>query len=96
MTRDEAQKLWPIIKAYGEGKTVQYQTGSWEDLRDNVEFDRRPVSLYRIKPEPVECWAVVSRDGYLICTSESEGEAEQARRNCSGASDYRVIRMVEA
>lgn len=54
MTREEAKKLLPIIKAYAEGKTIQVidttdQCGKWEDVVDfkiNTDFEE-----YRIKPE---------------------------------------------
>lgn len=60
MTREDAAKLWPIIKAWSEGKTIQ-QRGSyakWHDVR-GPNF-RAPADHYRIKPEPVECWAVIA------------------------------------
>ena len=64
MTRQEAKELLPIIKAYGEGKIIQYRSDvGWIDLEDDISFVEFP-SLYRIKPEPKyrpfksqeECW----------------------------------------
>lgn len=52
MTREDAKKLLPIIKAYSEGKTVQTFDSThnkWNDLSEPV-FDGYP-SIYRIKPE---------------------------------------------
>jgi hypothetical protein len=51
MTREQAEQMWPIIKAFGEGKTVQYNSpcGGWEDIQE-PQFFEAPVS-YRIKPE---------------------------------------------
>ena len=64
MTREEAKELWPIIKAFGEGKIIQSQkdTNVWVDMIDPM-FSMSP-SEYRIKPEPryrpfktkEECW----------------------------------------
>ena len=64
MTREEAKELWPIIKAFGEGKTIQFQKDAnvWEDMIDPM-FSMSP-SDYRIKPEQKyrpfksqeECW----------------------------------------
>ena len=63
INRDNAKEVWPIIKAYAEGKQIQFYTGNeWED-RDNFSFDADP-SRYRIKPQPKyrpfksveECW----------------------------------------
>ena len=63
MTREEAKKILPIIRAYAEGKTIQYQErGKWYDITGSC-FSL-PVNTYRIKPEPnyrpfrsrEECW----------------------------------------
>ena len=56
MTREEAKKLLPIIKAYAEGKTIESRcikgdTSLWYDDKDpNFDDDFE----YRIKPEKVE------------------------------------------
>lgn len=65
MTREEAKELLPIIQAWAEGKSIQFQTdsGSWSDITKDLYPDNHP-SLYRIKPEPKfrpfktkeECW----------------------------------------
>lgn len=69
MTREEAKKLLPILQAFAEGKTIQYQdwkmddTFEWKDL--NKESDKWDWhGEYRLKPEPKyrsfkdveECW----------------------------------------
>ena len=63
MTREEAKKILPIIRAYAEGKTIQYQErGKWYDITGPC-FSL-PVNTYRIKPEQnyrpfrsrEECW----------------------------------------
>lgn len=65
MTREEAKELLPIIKAFAEGKTLQYysEENGWIDWINFVNFNE-PSSKYRIKPEPKyrpfksqeECW----------------------------------------
>ena len=65
MTRKEAKELLPIIQAWAEGKSIQYQTDSksWSDITKDLYPCNHP-SLYRIKPEPKyrpfkskeECW----------------------------------------
>ena len=65
MTREEAKELLPIIQAWAEGKSIQYQTesGSWTDITKDLYPCNHP-SLYRIKPESnyrpfndqEECW----------------------------------------
>ena len=63
MKRETAKELLPIIKAFSEGKQIQFFGGTiWED-RNTLSFDSDP-SRYRIKPEPKyrpfksveECW----------------------------------------
>ena len=64
LTREEAKKLLPLIKAFAEDKTIQYEThGGWIDL-DTLNPHVGTLSKYRIKPEPEyrpfksqeECW----------------------------------------
>ena len=64
MNRKEAAELFPIIKAFSEGKIIQtsIKGRSWEDLSENIVFYTN--DKYRIKPEPKyryfknaeECW----------------------------------------
>ena len=64
MNRQQAKDLLPIIQAFAEGKTIQYQytlssplivtdNPSWKDVLpgESVDFNNRS-SKYRIKPEP--------------------------------------------
>ena len=64
MTREEAKELLPIIKAFADGKKVEFfnDVREWEDS-EYLEFSRER-NRYRIKPEPKyrpfksqeECW----------------------------------------
>lgn len=65
MTREEAKKLLPIIKAFSDGETIQHLdiiNDKWEDVDEFVYHGS--VKCYRIKPEPKyrpfkdaeECW----------------------------------------
>ena len=51
MTREEARNIWQIIKAYGEGKTIQFwgASGEWFDIEEGFELPI--VEKLRIKPE---------------------------------------------
>lgn len=59
MTREEAKELLPIIKAFSEGKTIQFRERDIEEPSFDGCFNE-----YRIKPEPKyrpfknqeECW----------------------------------------
>ena len=64
MTREEAKELLPIMQAFAEGKTIQYETrDGWMDL-DALYPHSDILSKYRIKPEvkyrpfktQEECW----------------------------------------
>ena len=65
MTREEAKEWLPLIQAWAEGKSIQYQTdsGSWSDITKDLYTDNHS-SKYRVKPEPKyrpfqsqeECW----------------------------------------
>lgn len=67
MTREEAKELLPVIKAFAEGKEIQYRNSfnEWIDIKKNegLSFIKTPLD-YRIKPEPKyrpfksqeECW----------------------------------------
>ena len=63
MTRENVKELLPILKAYSEGKKIQFfDDEKWVD-REILSFDSEP-SKYRIKQEPKyrpfksveECW----------------------------------------
>ena len=55
MNRQQAKELLPIIKAYAEGRTVQYyyEGEGWVDVKPNevADFSDNP-SKYRIKTVP--------------------------------------------
>lgn len=66
ITREDAKKLLPIMKAFSEGKQIQhFNIDKWEDT-DFMPFTDHP-SYYRIKPEPKyrpfkKCRRVLGRD----------------------------------
>ena len=63
MTREEAKELMPIMRAFAEGKTIEYREydGEWKTAHTPTWSSRL---FYRIKPEPKyrpfkdmeECW----------------------------------------
>lgn len=69
MNREEAAELFPIIKAFSEGKVIQTSVKGkpWEDLGENIAFYTN--DKYRIKPAPAyrpfanaeECWAEIQK-----------------------------------
>lgn len=78
MNREEASELFPIIKAFSEGKVIQTSVKgkSWEDLGENIAFYTN--DKYRIKPESKyrpfanaeECWNEMQKHqpfGWIKC-----------------------------
>ena len=59
MTQKRAEELWPIIKAFAEGKTIQrgnslLETDGWRDIKEPFlhHFNINDNDPYRIKPTP--------------------------------------------
>ena len=80
MTREEAKELLPVIKAFAEGKEIQYRNSfnEWIDIKKNegLSFIKTPLD-YRIKPESKyrpfksqeECWQEMHKHpdfGWLV------------------------------
>ena len=69
MTREEAGRFWPVIKAYSEGKQIEVKDhkGVWSNI-ECPDFDL-DVDCYRIKKESKyrpfenanECWEEMKR-----------------------------------
>lgn len=69
MNRKEAVDLFPIIKAFSEGKVIQTSVKGkpWEDLGENIAFYTN--DKYRVKPESAyrpfanaeECWTEMQK-----------------------------------
>lgn len=59
MTQKRAEELWPIIKAFAEGKTIQrgnsrIEKDGWRDIKEPYlhHFNINDGDPYRIKPTP--------------------------------------------
>ena len=52
MTREEAKELLPVIKAFADGKAIQFRTKNrpWVNLLDN-NLEICELFKYRIKPD---------------------------------------------
>jgi hypothetical protein len=82
MNRAEAAKLWPLIKAWSEGKTLQCRNkGGWES-DDSFVFVFGAES-YRIKPEPREWW-IIQNNGTSFFTRmfSSKKDADDHIKQC--------------
>ena len=68
MNKQAAQQYLPLIKAFAEGKTLQYKSSfenKWCDAPD-LSFALAP-ERYRIKPEPInqEFYYIIHKDSTL-------------------------------
>lgn len=55
MTKEHAQKCLHLIKAFAEGKTIQFRYGSSDNWIDGTDITfSLPPEQYRIKPEPIK------------------------------------------
>jgi hypothetical protein len=84
MTIKRAGELLPTIKAFSEGKMIQYRGEGetlWTDIENPDWFNHL---VYRIKPEPREFWIVPSRSPHYIYTGLSYDSESDARRANSG------------
>jgi hypothetical protein len=78
MKQSEAAEFWPLIKAWGEGKKLQFKFSPMDYWRDFVGdswfIADAPSSCYRIKPEPREWWQIDHPD-FLGCRFYSYSSA---------------------
>ena len=97
MNVQRATKLIPLLQAMVEGKTIQHNAGGtsyWIDLAFPA-FDV-PLDLYRIKPEPIEIWCMVSRgnnvlgNGYKTKEIAAKNLAELAADNKGIFDGYEI------
>ena len=86
MNRKEAAELSPIIKAFSEGRPIQYRikdnkSAKWNDVDKNYHKFSPHSFMYRIKPEPKyrpfkdekECWTEMQRHqpvGWVKCKGD--------------------------
>lgn len=82
MNRKEAAELFPIIKAFSEGKVIEQKCAeSWVEVDENCDF-HFPANSYRIKPEPKyrpfkneeECWQEMQKHqpfGWIYITDDN-------------------------
>ncbi len=96
MTHDE---MIAVIQAHKEGKWIQYRVLRAPDKVWVDCFDGDPCwdffhHDYRVKPEPLELWAVMDSDG-IVWQASKDREAV-CKWACDHKGIYRIIRMIEA
>lgn len=106
MTREVTKELLPIIKAFAEGKTIQFRTNnrSWVDLVDN-DLEINVLFEYRIKPEPKyrsfknqeECWKeMLKHQPFGWIKSNGNDLYSIASINCEGIATFAYYRFLES
>ena len=94
MTREEAKELLPVIKAFAEGKSVQFNDdGNWYKT-ENPAF--ASGTMYRIKPESKyrpfesqeECWNEMHKHPNFGWVKE---KASEIIYNISGISKLSIV-----
>lgn len=88
MNRKEAAELSPIIKAFSEGRPIQYRikdnkSAKWNDVDKNYHEFSPHSFMYRIKPEPKyrpfkdkkECWTEMQKHQPVGWVMEKEDES---------------------
>lgn len=95
MTRETAKQLWPIIKAWAEGETLQFRNayGEFNDI-DDVVFNE-DASCYRIKPKPRTFWANTYPPQYAPIIGTLYASKEEAEKHAL-STRLECIRVVEA
>lgn len=100
MRRDEAAKLLPIIKAFSEGKEIQYkENGRWYSAEDIAFFGG--TQEFRIKPEPTyrpfkdaeECWQEMLKHqpfGWIISTNTERSKMIDVFDGSEDANDLPI------
>lgn len=83
----------PVMEAFAKGEEIQHSTPSqrmplWDDCTTPMWL---PAHSYRIKPKPIERWAVVNPKDYVEGTYDSRSHAEQIAKKY----DFRVVHMRE-
>ena len=95
MTHDE---MIAVIAAHKQGNQIEIS---------QLDYHGSPVAWsvchepkwnfsgfrYRVKPEPVECWAVVENNGGVLYASIYKSLAVN---ECNGRGNCRIVRMIEA
>ena len=83
MNRQQAKEMWPIMKAFAEGKVIQFRTDSISKWIETTTPKFDLLHEYRIKPEPKyrpfrtkeECWNEMLKHqpfGWVKHTSSNE------------------------
>lgn len=95
MTREDAKQLWPIIKAWAEGETLQFKRhdGGFFDVED-VVFNE-DASCYRLKPKPRTFWANTYPPQYEPIIGTLYASKEEAEKHAL-PNRLECIRVVEA
>ena len=94
MTREEAKELLPIIKAFAEGKSVQFSDeGNWYETENpafvsGTMYRINPKSKYRPFKTQEECWNEMHKHPDFGWVKE---KASEMIYNISGISELSIV-----
>lgn len=99
MTRERCRELLPVMEAYARGEVVQLSTSNGKDWVDVTEGGEAMFgysdTLYRIKPKPLEVWAVVESDGVWTYGGTREAVEAQLNYHIGRGGSARIVKLVE-
>lgn len=100
MRKDEAAKLLPIIKAFSEGKEIQYkENGRWYSAEDIIfsgggqEFRIKPEPTFRPFKDAEECWQEMLKHqpfGWIISTNTERSKMIDVFDGSEDANDLPI------
>lgn len=71
MTREEAARLFPLLKAFSEGEDIQVRDGELWVTLDSPRFNTGDGWEYRIKPKPREVYLALHESGAVAAIFSS-------------------------
>ena len=82
ITKETAAQFLPLIQAMAEGKTIQFKPSLVDHWKDIERMDAKTWDSkhFRIKPEPREWEAWVSRDGTIYDSSRYLQQSDDKQR----------------
>jgi len=91
MNRATVKKHIDILKAYANGADIQFRSSSSMKWIDGDTFQFFAENEYRVKPQPLERYFVVSNN-----TLHFGYDTQERAQEVAGLGDrYNVVRMVE-
>lgn len=94
----EAAHMTEIIEAWRVKKPIEeFVGGKWCDFNSDTKRPDFIGNPYRVKPKPIEMWAVVLEGKVIAFYDNRETATSVARNACSNTTKvYRTVRLTES